>query len=63
MTLTFSEARIQNDGGVWLFLKELEPLGFHSRDEIREYIYEYMRGFYPGWTPESVKYHKWGDLK
>ena len=44
-----------------LFVKELEPLGFHSQAEIKEYIYDYMRGLYPGWTPESVKYHKWEE--
>lgn len=44
-----------------LFVKELEPLGFYSQGEIKEYIYDYMRGIYPGWTPESVKYHKWEE--
>ena len=43
------------------FVKELEPLGFHSQADIKEYIYDYMRGLYPGWTPESVKYHKWEE--
>lgn len=44
-----------------LFVKQLKPLGFHSQQEIKEYIYAYMEGHYPGWTPESVKYQKWGD--
>lgn len=42
-----------------LFLKELEPLGFHTQQEIKEHIYAYMEGHYPGWTPDIVKYHKW----
>lgn len=40
-------------------LERLEPLGFHSRQDIKDFIYAYMKGYYPRWTPESVKYHKW----
>lgn len=43
-----------------LFVKQLKPLGFENQQEIKEYIYNYMRSMYEGWTPESVKYHKWG---
>lgn len=42
-------------------LARLEPLGFHSRQDIKNYIYAYMEGLYPGWTPERVKYHKWEE--
>lgn len=41
-----------------LFLKRLDPLGFHSQQDIKDYIYNYMEGHYPGWRPESVTYHK-----
>lgn len=40
-------------------LSRLKPLGFESREQIKEYIHDYMRGFYPDWTPESVRYKKW----
>lgn len=43
------------------FLRRLGPLGFHSQRDVREYIFGYMRRIYPGWTPESVKYHKWEE--
>ena len=42
-----------------LYMRSMEPLGFHSRQEIKEFIYAYMERHYPGWTPESVTYHKW----
>lgn len=42
-----------------LFVKELGPLGFRSRQDIKDFIYAYMEGHYPGWTPESVRYHKY----
>lgn len=44
-----------------LFLQELKPLGFDSREEIREFIYGYMSERYPGWTPDSVKYRKYKE--
>lgn len=44
-----------------LFMNRLKPLGFRSRQDVKEYIYDYMRDRYPGWTPESVKYHKWEE--
>lgn len=40
-------------------LKRLEPLGFHSRTDVEQYIIDYIKGFYPDWTPESVTYQKW----
>lgn len=46
-----------------LYMKEMEPLGFRSRAEIKKFIYEYMEERYPGWTPEKVTYRKWRDLK
>lgn len=39
----------------------LDKIGLHSQQEVKEYIYDYMRSMYPGWTPESVKYHKWSE--
>lgn len=46
-----------------LFIKELEQLGFCSRQDIKDFIYAYMEAQYPGWTPESVKYHKYEEVK
>lgn len=43
-----------------LFMDRLRPLGFHSQADIRAYIINYLRGFYPDWTEEKVRYHKWG---
>lgn len=40
-------------------LKRLRPLGFESREQIEAYIVNYIKGYYPEWTPESVTYHKW----
>ena len=39
-------------------LKRLEPLGLNTRDDVRRYIVDYIRGFYPDWTPERVTYRK-----
>lgn len=44
-----------------LFVKQLKPLGLESQQEIKEYIYNYMRSMYPGWTEERVKYHKYKE--
>lgn len=44
-----------------LFVKQLKTLGFEGQQEIKEYIYDYMRSMYEGWTPESVKYHKYEE--
>ena len=42
-----------------LFISGLEQFGFTSQSDIREYIINYIKGFYPDWTPESVTYRKW----
>lgn len=42
-------------------LKRLAPLGFRSRQDITDFVLDYIRGFYPGWTKESVTYRKWED--
>lgn len=43
-----------------LFIKDrLEKLGLHTQMDVKEFVYSYMKGQYLGWTPESVKYHKW----
>lgn len=42
-----------------LFMSRLRPLGFQNREEIKKYIIRYIKEFYPDWTPEKVKYHKW----
>ena len=42
-----------------LFLKRLWPLGLKTQQDVREYIIEYIKGFYPDWTEESVTYRKW----
>ena len=44
-----------------LFLGRLKPLGFTTQQEVREYVVNYIKGFYPDWTEESVKYKKWED--
>lgn len=44
-----------------LFIQELKPLGFDSREGIREFIYGYMVERYPGWTPGNVAYRKWSN--
>lgn len=42
-----------------LGMNRLRPLGFHSRQNIKDYIYSYMKGIYPDWDPKSVMYKKW----
>lgn len=45
-----------------MFIKgRLDKIGLKSQQDIKHYIYSYMEGQYPGWTPESVKYHKWEE--
>ena len=44
-------------------IKRLEPLGFRSQQEIKEYIYADMESHYPGWTPADVTYHNWGPQR
>lgn len=45
-----------------LFMDRLRPLGFYSQADIRAYIINYLRGFYPDWTEEKVRYHKWDSV-
>lgn len=42
-----------------LGIKRLRPLGFQTQKDVEAFIVEYIKGFYPDWTPESVTYHKW----
>ena len=42
-----------------LFMDRLRPLGFNSREHIRTYIIDYLKGFYPDWSEEKVRYKKW----
>lgn len=42
-------------------LSRLRPLGLESREQVRGFILDYIKGFYPGWTPEGVTYRKWGS--
>lgn len=44
-----------------LFLSRLKPLGLNSQAEVREYVIGYLKGFYPDWTEEAMKYKKWED--
>lgn len=44
-----------------LYMRDLMPLGFRSRADIKEFIHEYMETHYPGWTPEKVTYRKWRE--
>ena len=44
-----------------LFLDRLRPLGLDTQKKVREYVIDYIKGFYPDWAPESVTYHKWED--
>lgn len=40
-------------------MARLRPLGFETRRDVAAFIEEYIKGFYPDWTRESVTYHKW----
>ena len=44
-----------------LYLNRLRPLGLNSQQDVRDYVINYIKGFYPDWTEESVKYKKWED--
>lgn len=45
-----------------LFIKgRLEKLGLYTQRDVKEFVYSYIEGQYPGWTPESVKYHKYKE--
>lgn len=43
-------------------MNRLRPLGFQTQNDVEAFIVEYIKGFYPDWTPESVTYHKWRDF-
>ena len=43
------------------FMGRLKPLGFETQQDIAAFIEEYIKGFYPDWTRDSVTYHKWRD--
>ena len=45
-----------------LFLNRLKPLGLHSQQDVRAYVIRYIKGFYPDWTEEKVRYHKWDSV-
>lgn len=32
-----------------------------DRDDLMERVIDYIKSFYPDWTPESVTYKKWSD--
>lgn len=44
-----------------LFMKRLKPFGFEAQQDVAAFIEEYIKGFYPDWTRESVTYHKWRE--
>lgn len=44
------------DEGIGLL--RLKPLGLNTRADVLRYITDYIKGFYPDWTPESVTYGK-----
>lgn len=44
-----------------LYLNRLKPLNLNSQQDVRDYVISYIKGFYPDWTEESVKYKKWED--
>lgn len=41
-----------------LFMSRLRMIGLHTREEVKNYIFAYMKRLYPDWTPESVVYRK-----
>lgn len=47
-----------------LFIKgRLDKLGLYTQQDVKGFVRDYMRAMYPGWTPESVKYHKYEEEK
>lgn len=44
-----------------LGMKRLKPLGLNTQQDVRDYILDYIKGFYPGWTEEKVTYRKWAN--
>lgn len=51
-----NECHYAHDEG--LFMGRLRPLGLETQQDVERFVVEYIKGFYPDWTPESVKYHK-----
>ena len=44
-----------------LGIKRLRPLGLNSQQDVKSYILDYIKDFYPDWTEEVVKYRKGRD--
>lgn len=44
-----------------LFLSRLKKIGLDSREKLKAYIIDYLKGFYPDWSEENMKYKKWED--
>lgn len=45
-----------------LFIKgRLDKLGLYTQQDVKGFVRDYMRAMYPGWTPESMKYHKYKE--
>lgn len=52
-----NECHYAHDEG--LFMRRLCPLGFETQQDVQEYVKDYLRGHYLGWTEESITYRKW----
>lgn len=52
-----NECHYAHDEG--LFMRRLRSLGFDTQQDVQEHVKEYLRGHCPGWTEDSVKYHKY----
>lgn len=52
-----NECHYAHDEG--LFMSRLRPIGFETQQDVQEYVKLYLKGIYPGWTEDSVTYHKW----
>lgn len=46
-----------------LYMSRLRPLGFETQHDVDRFVVDYIKWFYPDWTPESVTYHKWNHNK
>lgn len=56
-----NECHYAHDSG--LFMNRLRPLGFETQQDVQKHVKDYLRGHYPGWTEDSVKYRKYKDDK
>ena len=45
-----------------LGMKRLRPLGLNTQQDVRKFVVEYIKCFYPDWTEENVKYKKGGNI-